>query len=134
MIKPKGKLIAILAGLGVGLLGLSVYVLRDAIRERYYIHKLQSPDVVARTAALDRLVELASVNAVPAIVRMRVRGKEPSYDRLLEIALKKKPAFVQSLRGMIRSEGIGRAARCFATRMLDGGVEIDLGGWPCTTW
>ena len=66
----------LVALLGVGTVALAGFVLRDAIRETWYLHQLRSPDIATRMATVEGLAEV---------------GGNRSVDPLLEICRQAQP-------------------------------------------
>jgi len=71
MAPHKGRRIAIALGVvAIAVLAAAIYACRDRLREAWYLHRLDSPDLVTSYRAARKLGELRSERALPRIVEL----------------------------------------------------------------
>ncbi len=114
--KHRGRKLAVFTALVAS--GLVVgFVFSDAFVEQYYLYRLRFDAAEGRLEAYTKLVEMGSTKAVRPIIRQRIEAKKPTYDGLIDIAVKNPKAFAATVQGLARQSG-DRALRCFAAYLL----------------
>lgn len=74
---PRGKRLAMIFGtVGVHAMVVAGVAANDRLREQWHILRLSSSDETTRLSALDALVGMQSIRAVPALIRLGVEEKE----------------------------------------------------------
>ncbi len=98
MVPSKGKPIAA-AAIGLGLLTIAAagYAARDIVIDRWYIHKLGSPDARESRAAAEALIERRSARALPSLIEkaLGIDLRDPEGTRYRE-------TFLDGLRKILR--------------------------------
>ena len=116
MSKHRGRKLAVLSALVAGGLIVAV-VFSDAFVEQYHLYRLRFGGAEGQLESYRKLVEMGSTRAVAPIIRQRIEAKKPTYDGLIDIAMKKPEAFAVTVQGLARQAG-ERAVRCFAAYLL----------------
>ena len=115
--KHRGRRLAAFSALvAIALLVVGLFFF-DAMVEQYYLYRLRGDDVEQRDGAYAKLVEMGSTKAIGPIIRQRIEAKKPTYDGLVDIAVKSPKAFATTVQRLVRHSG-DRAIRCFAAYVL----------------
>ena len=79
MEKPRGRTIALSSiGLGLAVLFLTGIVLKDRIREEYFLYKLESSDQEEKKAALEKLGRFGSARSFSVLLN-RMKDGRPEF-------------------------------------------------------